>query len=228
MRQAAPAPRAQAVAQPAPRPAAPVALRPAAPDLSPAAAPRTTAPAPRQAAPRPAAPARKAPPARAAEAGRGRPKRPRTAARGRSREDVGWVKAHGGSGATSLVEALGGVDLGARWPEPARGEPYRIVLVGRTSAAGLRAVSQALGALKDGKAPQGLELLAVVLLADAPGRLPLSLLRRIRVLRSVARVHRVPWIPAWRTGDHPKYVPRQLVTLSKLVGGELYGEGAVS
>ncbi|WP_328749924.1 hypothetical protein OHT57_31235 [Streptomyces sp. NBC_00285] len=185
-------------------------------------------PAPRQAAPRSAAPARKAAPARAAESGQGRPKRPRTAARGRSREDVGWVKAHGGSGATSLVEALGGVDLGDRWPEPARGEPYRIVLVGRTSAAGLRAVSQSLGALKDGKAPQGLELLAVVLLADAPGRLPLSLLRRIRVLRSVVRVHRVPWIPAWRTGDHPKYVPRQLVALSKLVGGELYGEGALS
>lgn len=196
--------------------------------MPPAAAPRTTAPAPRQAAPRSAALARKAPPARAAQAGWGQPKRPRTAARGRSREDVGWVKAHGGSGATSLVEALGGVDLGARWPEPARGEPYRIVLVGRTSAAGLRAVSQALGALKDGKAPRGLELLAVVLVADAPGRLPLSLLRRIRVLRSVARVHRVPWIPAWRTDDQLKCIPRQLVTLSKLVGSDVYGEGVVS
>ncbi|MFJ5301704.1 hypothetical protein [Streptomyces sp. NPDC088350] len=228
MRQTVPAPQAQAVVQPAPRPVAPAAPRPAAPGPSPAVAPRTAAPAPRQAAPRSAAPARKAAPARAAEAGWGQPKRPGAAARGRSREDVGWVKAHGGSGATSLVEVLGGVDVGARWPEPARGEPYRIVLVGRTSAAGLRAVSQALGALKDGKAPQGLELLAVVLLADAPGRLPLGLLRRIRVLRSVARVHRVPWIPAWRTGDHPKYVPRQLVTLSRLVGGELYGEGALS
>lgn len=118
------------------------------------------------------------------------------------------------------------MDVGARWPEPARGEPFRIVLVGRTSANGLRSVSRALGALKDGKAPQGLELLAVVLVADAPGRLPIGLLRRIRVLRSVARVHRVPWIPAWRTDSPMKYVPRQLVTLSRLVGSDVYGEGA--
>ncbi len=162
------------------------------------------------------------------EQGWGQSKRGGAAVRGRSREDVGWVKAHGGSGATSLVEALGGVDVGARWPEPARGEPYRIVLVGRTSASGLRSVSQALGLLHDGKAPQGLELLAVVLVADAPGRLPLGLLRRIRVLRSVAPVHRVPWIPAWRTDSPMKYVPRQLVRLSRLVGSDVYGEGAMS
>ncbi|MFJ6895171.1 hypothetical protein [Streptomyces hokutonensis] len=126
---------------------------------------------------------------------------------------------------TSLVEALGGVDVGSRWPDPARGEPRRVVLVGRTSASGLRSVSQALGALKDGDTPQGLDLLGVVLVADAPGRLPLALLRRIRVLRSVTHVQRVPWIPAWRTGGHPKTVPRQLTTLAKLVGGEVYGGG---
>ncbi|MER5875010.1 hypothetical protein ABT119_03690 [Streptomyces sp. NPDC001910] len=217
-----PAPAPQAVAQA--RPAAPVAPQPAAP----------AAPAPRKTAARPkaaAAPARAAggrpAPAADAEPGWGRPKKPRPV-RGKSRDDVGWVKAHGGSGATSMVEAFGGVDVGARWPDPARGEPRRVVLVGRTSARGLQSVSQALGALKDGNAPQGLELLGVVLVADAPGRLPLSLLRRIRVLRSVARVHRVPWIPAWRTGGRPRSVPRQLATLSKLVGGELYGEGAVS
>ncbi|WP_369186661.1 hypothetical protein [Streptomyces sp. R08] len=102
------------------------------------------------------------------------------------------------------------------------------MLVGRTSADGLRAVSQALGAFEEGNAPQGLDLLGVVLVADAPGRLPLSLLRRIRVLRSVARVHRVPWIPAWRTGGRPKTVPGQLVALAELLGVEVYGEGVVS
>ncbi|WRZ92161.1 hypothetical protein OHB54_25755 [Streptomyces sp. NBC_01007] len=182
---------------------------------------------PKAVSPKSAPGRRSAPAAAAAEAAWGRSKRPR-AARGKSRDEVGWVKAHGGSGATSLAEAFGGVEVGARWPDPARGEPRRVVLVGRTSARGLRSVSQALGALTDGNAPQGLELLGVVLVADAPGRLPLSLLRRIRVLRSVARVHRVPWIPAWRTGGRPKSVPRQLATLAKLVGGELYGEGAVS
>lgn len=141
---------------------------------------------------------------------------------------MGWVKAHGGAGVTSLVEVLGGMDVGARWPDPSRGEPRRIVLVGRTSARGLRSVSRALGALNDGRAPQGLTLLGVVLVADAPGRLPLALLRRIRVLRSAVRVQRVPWIPAWRTGSDPKSLPPQLDALADLVGSELYSEGAVS
>ncbi|MEV6196168.1 DUF6668 family protein [Streptomyces sp. NPDC051920] len=170
---------------------------------------------------------RRAAPAPGGEPSWGRPKPPR-AARGASRDEVGWVKAHGGCGATSLAELFGGVEVGARWPDPARGEPRRVVLVGRTSARGLRSVSQALGALDDGNAPQGLELLGVVLVADAPGRLPLGLLRRIRVLRSVARVHRVPWIPAWRTGGSPKSAPRQLATLARLVGAEQQGQGAAS
>ncbi|WP_020137188.1 hypothetical protein [Streptomyces sp. 351MFTsu5.1] len=226
MRQEAPAPRTRNAVPSAPRQIAPAVSRPPAP-----AARQTTtrAPAVRQVTSSSSnSPARKASSGLPAEQGRGRSKRAGRAAGGRSREEVGWVKAHGGSGASSLVEALGGVDVGERWPEPARGEPYRIVLVGRTSASGLRSVSRALGALKDGNAPQGLELLAVVLVADAPGRLPIALLRRIRVLRSVAHVHRVPWIPAWRTDSTMKYVPRQLVTLSRLVGSDVYGEGARS
>ncbi|MFE2299451.1 DUF6668 family protein [Streptomyces sp. NPDC059445] len=170
---------------------------------------------------------RRTAPASGAEPAWGRPKAPKVA-RAASRDEVGWVKAHGGSGATSLAELFGGVEVGARWPDPARGEPRRVVLVGRTSARGLRSVSQALGALDGGDAPQGLELLGVVLVADAPGRLPLGLLRRVRVLRSVARVHRVPWIPAWRTGGSPRSVPRQLATLARLVGADIHGEGAAS
>ncbi|MEU6356205.1 hypothetical protein ABZ896_44015 [Streptomyces sp. NPDC047072] len=153
------------------------------------------------------------------------PRNPRPA-RGRSRDDIGWVKAHGGAGTTSMVELFGGVDVGARWPEPARGEPRRVVLVGRTSEGGLRSVSQALGALKEGHAPQGIDLLCVVLVADAPGMLPLSLLRRIRVIRSVVRVHRVPWIPAWRVGNRPQNLPKQIVRLAEVVGSRSEREGA--
>ncbi|MEF9915583.1 hypothetical protein RJT17_36560 [Streptomyces sp. P5-A9] len=149
-------------------------------------------------------------------------------ARGKSRNAIGWVKAHGGAGATSLAEVIGGVDVGSRWPEPSRGEPRRIVLVGRTSARGLRSVSQALAALDEGRAPKGLDLLAVVLVADAPGRLPLSLLSRIRVIRSVVHVHRVPWIPAWRLDRTPKALPRQLATLTELVGNKRRDEGTGS
>ncbi|MFE9607888.1 DUF6668 family protein [Streptomyces sp. NPDC006012] len=165
--------------------------------------------------------------ARAAEAPWGEPRRPRQT-RTKPRDEIGWVKAHGGAGATTLAELLGGVDVGARWPEPARGEPRRIVLVGRTSAQGLKSVSQALGALNDGKAPQGLELVAVVLVADTPGRLPLSLLRRVRIIRSATHVHRVPWVPAWRVGGRPRALPRQLSTLAHLVGNDLHPEGTTS
>ncbi|MFJ6655729.1 hypothetical protein ACIQNG_05100 [Streptomyces sp. NPDC091377] len=127
------------------------------------------------------------------------------------------------------MEELGGVDVGARWPDPARGEPRRVVLVGRTHAGGLRSVSRALAALEEGHAPRGLDLLCVVLVADAPGLLPLALLRRIRVIRSVARVHRVPWIPAWREGGQPRRLPAQLDRLGALVGsGAEAGKGSRS
>ncbi|WP_247614624.1 hypothetical protein [Streptomyces tagetis] len=127
-----------------------------------------------------------------------------------------------------MCEVLGGVDVGARWPEPAKGEPRRIVIVGRTSARGIRSVSRALGALREGKAPQGLDLVAVVLVADAPARLPLGLLRRIRVIRSVVHVHRVPWIPAWRVGGRPRSTPRNLTKLARLVGADIRPGGAAS
>lgn len=147
---------------------------------------------------------------------------------GAARDAIGWVKAHGGAGATSLAGLFGGVDVGARWPDPARGEPHRIVLVGRTSARGMRAVSRALDALREEEAPDGLDLLAVVLVADAPGRLPLGLLNRVRVIRSVVHVHRVPWIPAWRLDRLPRALPRQLLTLAELVGAEVYADGVAS
>ncbi|WP_150134515.1 DUF6668 family protein [Streptomyces hyaluromycini] len=133
-------------------------------------------------------------------------------------QEIGWVKAHGGAGTTSLAKALGGVDIGARWPDPARGEPRRVFLVGRTSASGLQSVSRALRALREGAAPQELDLLGVVLVADIPGRLPLALLRRIRVLRSAVPVHRVPWISAWRVHGRTQVLPKQLLPLAELIG----------
>ncbi|MFC0097786.1 hypothetical protein ACFFKH_09615 [Micromonospora marina] len=133
-----------------------------------------------------------------------------------SDEGIGWIGAHGGAGASTLTRLLGGVDIGCRWPDPAIGEPARVALVGRTNMDGLRAVSRALNAMREGRHPAGMRLVGVVLIADAPGRLPGPLLGRIRMLRSVAPVHRVPWVPSYRVGVEPQRPPRQLARLAAL------------
>jgi len=130
---------------------------------------------------------------------------------------VAWVNAHGGGGASTLSRVLGGADLGLRWPEPARGEPAGVLLVARTHAGGLRAASQALNALRTGGSPSGVHLIAVVLVADAPGRLPGPLGQRVRILRSAAEVHRVPWVPAWRLGEEAGSLPKVVRVLAGLV-----------
>lgn len=132
---------------------------------------------------------------------------------------VAWVNAHGGGGASTLARVLGGADLRLRWPEPARGEPGGVLLVARTHAGGMRAASQALNALRTGEHPDGVHLIALVLVADAPGRLPRQLGRRVRVLRSAAEVHRVPWVPAWRLGEEVDPLPKEVRALAELTSG---------
>ncbi|MEU0360421.1 DUF6668 family protein [Streptomyces cyaneofuscatus] len=139
---------------------------------------------------------------------------------------VSWVAAHGGAGVTTLAAALGGLDTGTRWPDPSSGEPGRMLVVARTHAAGIQAASTVLDALRTGSHPAGLELLGMVLVADAPGRLPLTLTRRIRVLRSAVTVHRVPWIPSWRLGARTAHLPKQVLALGRITGqADPYGPG---
>lgn len=133
-----------------------------------------------------------------------------------SDQGIGWIGAHGGAGASTLTRLLGGTDVGCRWPDPAIGEPARVAVVGRTGLDGLRAVSRALNAMREGRHPAGMWLVGVVLIADAPGRLPAPLLGRIRLLRAIAPVHRVPWIPSFRVGVEPRQLPRQLARLAAL------------
>jgi len=136
-----------------------------------------------------------------------------------SSEGVSWVAAHGGAGVSALTTALGGVDLGCRWPEPAQAEPARVMLVARTHAGGILAASRALNALREGRHPDGMRLIALVLVADSPGGLPGSLKRQVRTLRGIVPVHRIPWIPEWRLGKTPKKLPKQLVRLSAISDG---------
>ncbi|MFV2099670.1 DUF6668 family protein [Micromonospora sp. LOL_024] len=134
-----------------------------------------------------------------------------------SADGIGWIGAHGGAGATTLARLLGGSDIGCRWPDPALAEPAQVMVVGRTNLDGLRAVSRALNAMREGRHPVDMRLIGVVLIADVPGRLPQPLLARIRLLRSISPVYRIPWIPQFRVGAEPKQRPRQLSRLSSVI-----------
>ncbi|MEU6912929.1 DUF6668 family protein [Streptomyces olindensis] len=126
-----------------------------------------------------------------------------------------WVGTHGGAGVSTLAAVYGGHDSGRTWPGP--GAPTSVLLVARTHAAGLDTAAGAVEAFRRGQAPPGLDLDAVVLVADAPGRLPRPLAQRVRSLESVIDVYRVPWVPAWRLGE-PGRPPRETEPLLRLTG----------
>jgi hypothetical protein len=105
--------------------------------------------------------------------------------------------AHGGAGTTTVARLLHARDTGTRWPQfGEEGVPPRVLLVARTHATGLTAVSQALA--RYCAAGQGPSLAGIVLVPDTPGRLPKPLKRRIALLESAAMVHRLPWVSGWR------------------------------
>ncbi|MFG3158554.1 DUF6668 family protein [Streptomyces sp. NPDC048232] len=121
-------------------------------------------------------------------------------------EGFSWIGVHGGAGVTTLAGVFGGQDCGRGWPGP--GDPSSVLLVARTHAAGLTAVGRAVEEFRLGRVPTGVGLDSVVLVADAPGRLPRPLAQRVRLLESAVDVHRVPWIPAWRLDGTHEGPPR--------------------
>jgi len=125
-----------------------------------------------------------------------------------------WVGTHGGAGVSTLAAVYGGHDSGRDWPAP--GAPTSVLLVARTHASGLFAARHALDVFRRGEHPPGLDLDAVVLVADAPGRLPRPLAQRIREIESTVDVYRVPWVPAWRLGDLNAAPPRGTEALGRL------------
>ncbi|MFC4503708.1 MULTISPECIES: DUF6668 family protein [Streptomyces] len=125
-----------------------------------------------------------------------------------------WLATHGGAGATTLAAVYGGHDCGRDWPGPA--DPPSVLLVARTHASGLESALRVLEVFRRGEAPRGLDLDAVVLVADAPGRLPRPLVQRVRIIESVIDVYRVPWVNDWRLGDLSGARPRETEALARL------------
>ncbi|MCX2926397.1 DUF6668 family protein [Streptomyces sp. NEAU-W12] len=127
-----------------------------------------------------------------------------------------WVGLHGGAGVSTPAAVHGGHDCGRARPGPVG--PQAVLLVARTHASGLETVAPAVEMVRCREVPYRLDLDAVVLVADTPGRLPRSLAQRIRHLESVIGVHRVPWVPEWRLGTLGGRLPSGAEPLARPTG----------
>lgn len=133
--------------------------------------------------------------------------------------DVAWwaVGVHGGSGCTRLVSTMDarGYDVPQHWPVVPEGVPPRpLLLIARTDQHGLRAVQDAIREWWWKLTPPNLELAGLVLMADAPGRLPPALRHQARALvGTVPQVWHIPWVPEWRVGEEPARPPGELADL---------------
>jgi hypothetical protein len=117
---------------------------------------------------------------------------------------VWWLGAHGGAGESTLQELFTGSRAADHsWPLTTASRPAaRVVLVARTHAHGLRAAQSAIREWAGGDAH--VLLLGLVLIADAPGRLPYRLRQLADLIAGgVPAVWSLPWIEAWRVGEPP-------------------------
>jgi hypothetical protein len=109
------------------------------------------------------------------------------------------VGAHGGAGVSTVAALTGGYDVGPAWPHT--GGP--VLLCARTSYVALQAARFALRDVAAGGVPH-VQLLGLVLIADAPGRLPRELRGAVKKLQGATpHLWAVPWHPPWRLGATP-------------------------
>lgn len=140
-----------------------------------------------------------------------------------------WVGVHGGAGETTLAQLLPGsraADHG--WPQLLKQSgddeetPVQVVLVARSNLRGLTAAQRAATEWASGVVA-GVEVLGLVIIADAPGRLPRPLKDLAAlVVGGVPRAWQLPWSDPWRVGEveeasAPKEVRRLLADVRQLV-----------
>lgn len=128
-----------------------------------------------------------------------------------------WVLgAHGGAGAWSIASLVDGwTSAEHTWPVSTETQPTRVVVTARTSARGLSGAKHAGRQWAAGLVP-GAQLLGLVLIADAPGRLPKALRDLMKVVGGgYPRSWHVPWIESWRLGEAPSVdaSPREVLRL---------------
>ena len=139
-----------------------------------------------------------------------------------------WVVgAHGGAGTSTWAALLDAGDAGMSWPVPAvPGEQVRVLVAARTHAAGLEAARAVAVEWLEGTVP-GVELVGLVLGADAPGRRTPKPLARLAhdVGGAFPVVLRVPWQEAWRLSQPSEAhkglrVRRVIKTINKINNDE--------
>lgn len=87
------------------------------------------------------------------------------------------------------------------WPLVPTSPAPRVLLVARTSASGLRAAQITATQWAAGASPP-IDLLGLVLVADAPGRLPRPLRELAQLVGGgVPRTWLLPWSEPWRLGE---------------------------
>ena len=130
--------------------------------------------------------------------------------------DLWWLGVHGGAGEStlsSLVPSWEAADHG--WPRIPGGKSPRVVLVARSNMHGLQCAQLAATQWAAGLVPH-VELVGLVVVADAPGRLPRPLRDFLQVVKGgVPRTWQVPWVEAWRFGEDPSFsdLPRAIRNL---------------
>lgn len=104
-----------------------------------------------------------------------------------------WVVgAHGGAGESTLAEVVGGTSTDHRWPHLTA--MPSVLLVARTSFAGITAAQAAAVAWASGATPPG-RVIGLAWVADAPGRLPRQLADFVKVVSgSVPHHWMLPWV----------------------------------
>jgi hypothetical protein len=144
---------------------------------------------------------------------------------------VALLAAHGGAGVTSLLraglKAAGGVDACREWPALGR-----VLLVARTSTGGLESARDAARQHAAGAGGHVVDLVGLVLVADAPGRLPTRTAAFADlVCGAFDRVWLLPWLEQWRLAalaeplpTHPE-VARLSKDLRALTGAGTTPEG---
>lgn len=118
--------------------------------------------------------------------------------------ELWWLGVHGGAGETSLAALVPDWPAAEHaWPQIPGACGVRVVLTARSNMRGLRAAQVAATQWAAGLVPH-VEVVGLVIVADAPGRLPRPLREFSQIVGGgVPRTWILPWIEAWRLGEPP-------------------------